>query len=93
MPKSKQLIRSPQIARRHALMFGSATPVQRSRNRITEVWSVTSELTQPPRLHGEITVIGTRAPSPIGFPPMYSPVVPDGAIGGATWSKKPSFSS
>jgi hypothetical protein len=24
---------------------------------------------------------------------MYSPVVPNGAVGGGTWSKKPSFSS
>ena len=52
--KSKALVRSPQTARRHGEMFGSVTLKRFSRNRITEVWSNTSELTQPPRLHGEI---------------------------------------
>ncbi len=35
-------------------------------NRMIEVWSKTSEHTQPPVLQGEITVIGTRTPSPYG---------------------------
>ena len=45
-------------------MFGSLTPKRRSRKRITEVWSNTCELTQPPLLHGETTYIGTRGPRP-----------------------------
>src|SRR6185369_2862791 len=100
--KSKQLVRSPQMARRHAEMFGSRTPVHVSRKRSTDVWSKTCEFTQPPRLHGEMTVIGTRGPSPIGtgapdaapfagrFADRYSPGVPGGGVGGTTWSKKPS---
>lgn len=84
--------------RRHALMLGQVAGVPRaevhvSMKRRTEVWSKTSELTQPPRVHGDITIIGTRKPRPMGVPSMYSPGVPGGAIGGATWSKKPSFSS
>src|SRR5882757_5495167 len=91
--KSNALVRSPQTARRHGEMFGSCTPVQRSRKRITEVWSATSEFTQPPLLHGETIVIGTRGPSPIGSPWTNSNGVFGGGIGGSTWSKKPSFSS
>ncbi len=84
--------------RRHALMFGQVAGVPRaavhvSMNRRTEVWSKTSELTQPPRVHGDMTSMGTRKPSPIGTPSRYSPAVPGGATGGGTWSKKPSFSS
>ncbi len=45
-------------------MFGSRTPNRFSMNRMIEVWSKTSEQTQPPVLHGEITVIGTRTPRP-----------------------------
>ncbi len=60
--KSKHEVRSPEIARRQAEMFGSCTPVQVSRKRITEVWSNTCESTQPPRLHGDTTVSGTRVP-------------------------------
>ena len=62
--KSKAEVRSPQTARRQGEMFGSITPKRVSRKRITEVWSNTSEFTQPPRLQGEITYIGTRAPRP-----------------------------
>ena len=47
-------------------MFGSRTPNRCSMNRMMEVWSKTSEHTQPPVLHGEITVIGTRMPRPYG---------------------------
>lgn len=57
-------VRSPQTARRQGLIFGSMTPKRCSRKRITEVWSNTWELTQPPLLHGEITYIGTRGPRP-----------------------------
>ena len=64
--KSKQPVRSPQILRRQAEMLVSRTPVQASRNRSTEVWSWTWEFTQPPWLHGDTTVIGTRGPSPMG---------------------------
>ena len=76
--------------------------------RMIEVWSNVSELTQPPVLHGEITVIGTRMPESVG--PAASPSLavvelvvephrrrparaPTLGYGGTTWSKKPSFSS
>ncbi|MCW0448147.1 hypothetical protein NB706_000981 [Xanthomonas sacchari] len=49
-------------------MFGSITPKRCSRKRSTEVWSNTCEFTQPPRLHGDTTSIGTRGPSPTGTP-------------------------
>ncbi len=62
-------------------------------NRMTEVWSKTSESTQPPRVHGEMAIIGTRKPSPTGVPLTNSPVVPAAGDGGGTWSKNPSFSS
>lgn len=62
--KSNALVRSPHTARRHGEMFGSSTPKRCSMKRITEVWSNTCELTQPPVLQGEITNIGTRGQSP-----------------------------
>ncbi|CFP66651.1 Uncharacterised protein [Bordetella pertussis] len=37
--KSKAWLRSPQTARRHGLMLGSATPKRDSSRRMTEVWS------------------------------------------------------
>jgi len=40
-------------------------------NWISEVWSNTSEQTQPPLDHGEMTSMGTRKPRPyghLGFP-------------------------
>ena len=61
---AKALVRSPHTSRRQGEMFGSTTPKRRSRKRITEVWSKTWELTNPPRLHGEMTNIGTRGPKP-----------------------------
>jgi hypothetical protein len=64
--KSNALVRSPQMARRHAEMCGSFTPKRRSMNRMIEVWSNTSEQTQPPLLHGEIARNGTRGPRPYG---------------------------
>ena len=71
LPKSKALMRSPQTLRRQALMFGQiaglpSASVHFSRNWITEVWSETSEVTQPPRVHGEISSSGTRKPRPTG---------------------------
>src|SRR4051812_9813882 len=90
-------VRSPTVARRHALRLGTSAPNRASRNRRIEVWSKRSEDTKPPRLNGEITSIGTRKPSPIGpvtggLPIavesgavgalMYSPGVPAGAVGG-----------
>src|SRR5262245_4381638 len=75
---------------------------------MSEVWSNTSELTQPPLLHGETTHIGTRTPRPSGplsytsLPPKISSLLPtfdspcsrdSGGVGGTMWSKKPSFSS
>lgn len=62
--KSKIDVRSPQTARRHGDMLGSATPKRRSTKRSTEVWSNTSELTQPPLVQGDSTYIGTRGPRP-----------------------------
>ncbi|MDT4824750.1 hypothetical protein FQZ97_580100 [compost metagenome] len=62
--KLKIEVRSPQTARRHGEMFGSATPKRRSMKRSTEVWSNTCELTQPPLVQGDSTYIGTRGPSP-----------------------------
>src|SRR6266481_2301859 len=47
-------------------MFGSSTPNRRSRKRMSDVWSNTCEFTHPPLLQGEITIIGTRTPSPYG---------------------------
>ncbi len=38
---------------------------------MTDVWSNTCELTQPPRLQGETTSIGTRGPRPKARP--YNP--------------------
>src|SRR5262245_25002534 len=46
--KSKQLVRSPQTARRQGEMFVSFTPKRFSTKRIQDVWSNTSELTHPP---------------------------------------------
>ncbi len=96
--KSKTPVRSPTTLRRQTLMFGQragvpSAVVHVSMKRSTEVWSKTSELTQPPRVQGDMTSIGTRKPRPIGTPSRYSPGVPGGASGGGTWSKKPSFSS
>src|SRR5512146_316837 len=107
-PKSNALVRSPQTDRRQAGMCGSGTPKRRSMNRMTNVASNTSEQTQPPRLHGEITSIGTRGPRPYGL--VTNPVAPgkssrsvetveppaagpDAGNGGTRWSKNPSFSS
>jgi len=90
--------------RRQCERLGTSAPKRVSRKRSVEVWSKVSEQTNPPRENGETTSVGTRNPSPIG-PRMpaaselsglavtYSPVVPAGAVGGGTWSKKPPFSS
>src|SRR5947209_551405 len=59
-------VRSPVTRRRQALRFGTSTPNRVSMKRRVDVWSNTSELTSPPREHGETTMIGTRKPSPIG---------------------------
>src|ERR1700744_5238211 len=64
--KSKQLVKSPQTARCQGLIDGILPPNRFSMNWPTEVWSNTWEFTHPPRLHGEITYIGTRAPRPHG---------------------------
>ena len=85
-------------------MLGARTPKRSSRKRICEVWSKTCDATWPPRLKGEITSSGTRKLMPTGprIPlasdgrvcwVRYSPAVPAGGTGGATWSKNPSFSS
>jgi len=64
--KSKVEVKSRATVRLHAVMFGSVTPKRCSRKRISDVWSNTSEFTNPPLLHGEITIIGTRTPNPYG---------------------------
>ncbi len=92
-PKLKALVRLPATWRRQAEMLPHWTPVTSSANCSGEVWSKVCELTRPPVDQGEITVIGTRGPMPIGSPLTNSSAVPEGAVGGATWSKKPSFSS
>jgi hypothetical protein len=74
-------------------MFGSATPVNFSRNCTTDVWSNFWLHTKPPALHGDTMMHGTRKPPPMGRPSAYSSGVPDGAVGGTTWSNSPSFSS
>jgi hypothetical protein len=97
--KFSALVRSPTADRLHALRFGTSAPKRVSRNRNTDVWSNRSDDTNPPRLKGEITSIGTRNPKPIG-PEIggvpaddgsgtagavtYSPGVPDGAVVGGT---------
>ena len=87
------------MARRQALRLGTSAPNRVSRNRSREVWSKRSEDTNPPLLNGEITSIGTRKPRPMGpricgepttvgsgtaGAVTYSPVVPEGAVTGAT---------
>src|SRR5882757_10545052 len=57
-------VRSPEIARRQGVMCVSITPNRFSMNWITEVWSNTCEQAQPPRLQGDTTKHGTRAPRP-----------------------------
>ena len=64
--KSNAEVRSPHTLRRQGVMFGSRTPNRFYMNRMIEVWSNTSEHTQPPVLHGEMTTIGTRMPRPNG---------------------------
>src|ERR1700704_4599453 len=111
--KLKADVRSPATARRHLVMLfscnpGYCDPNRRSINRISEVWSNTSELTQPPLLQGEMTIMGTRTPNPYGPPGHFElpgkislvvsimdrPCARDcGTVGGTTWSKKPPFSS
>src|ERR1039458_4961203 len=91
--KSNADVKSPLVFRRQSLMFGSRTPNSRSMKRIVELWSNVSPQANPPVLHGETTIIGTRKPGPIGpaTPPAaggtgltYSPGVPGGAVCGRT---------
>ena len=82
--KRKAAVRSPNVLRRQAVMFGASTPVNFSRNCKTEVWSNGWLHTQPPAVQGETMMQGTRNPPPIGNPLMNSPGVPGGAVGGAT---------
>src|ERR1700712_2989763 len=69
----KTVDKLPQTVRRQSLMFGSCTffPVfllkKSSKNCRVEVWSNTSEFTQPPRLHGDAITNGTRKPRPIAL--------------------------
>ena len=63
--------------RHQALVWVHGTPVTTLRSRRHEVWSLTSEHTQPPWVHGETMMHGTRKPSPIGSP---SPGVPNGEV-------------
>src|SRR5579859_6527397 len=66
VPKLSVDVRSPATARRHAVMLGSTMPKRASMKRMSDVWSKTCELTYPPLLHGEMTIIGTRTPRPMG---------------------------
>src|SRR6516162_11947436 len=59
-------VRSPATVRRQVVMFGSIMPNRLSIKRMSDVWSNTWEFTQPPLLHGEMTIIGTRTPNPYG---------------------------
>ena len=92
-PKPNAAVRSAVVLRRHGVRFGTSTPKRASISRSVEVWSNVSPQTKPPRENGEITKHGTRKPKPMGTPLTYSPAVPGGAVGGTTWSKRPSFSS
>ena len=69
--KSKADVRSPQTARRHALIFGSGISNRASRNCNTDVWSKTCEHTHPPLVQGEMISMGTRGPKPIGLPSSW----------------------
>src|SRR3546814_1973356 len=64
--KSKADVRSPHTARCQGLILSTVMPKRCSRKRPIEVWSKASEHTQPPRLQGEITYMGTRGPRPHG---------------------------
>src|ERR1700759_4661913 len=64
--KSNAEVRSPTTARRQGEMLGSCTPKRFSMKRITDVWSKSCELTNPPLLQGEMAMKGTRIPNPIG---------------------------
>ena len=73
-PNRNTEVRSPNVCRRHAEMFGSTTPVTRSSSRSVEVWSNGSEDTQPPAVHGETMIAGTRNPAPTCSPlPGFRP--------------------
>src|SRR5579863_1921756 len=91
--KLNALVMSPTVARRQAERLGTSAPKRVSRKRRREVWSKRSEEMNPPRLNGEMIIMGTRKPRPMG-PLMepstegsgtagavtYSPAVPGGAV-------------
>src|ERR1700757_708435 len=81
--KLSALVRSPTVARRHALRLGTSAPKRVSRNRNMEVWSNKSEDTNPPRLNGEMSSVGTRKPSPIGPLIAGLPITVGSGTGGA----------
>src|SRR5690606_12325908 len=70
----KAAVRSPQMARRHALMLSSRRVFLNfrfrnvSRNCRVDVWSNTCEQTFPPVVHGEAIISGTRYPRPMAAP-------------------------
>src|SRR5690554_372449 len=72
--KSKAAVRSLLTARCQAEIAGMVTPNRFSINCPTEVWSATSECTQPPLLQGDRIYMGTRGPMPQGrsLPEMVS---------------------
>src|SRR5690606_3385347 len=72
--KSNAEVRSLLTARCQAEIAGMVTPKRFSINCPTEVWSATSECTQPPLLQGDKIYIGTLGPIPQGrsFPEMVS---------------------
>src|SRR3546814_2180374 len=71
-------VRSPKVSRRQSVILGSRTPVIRSRNWRTEVWSNGWLETQPPAVQGETMMQGTRKPAPIGRSSTNSRDVPAG---------------
>src|SRR6202050_681773 len=66
LPVNSAEVRSPTVLRRHADTFGTSTPNRLETSCSCEVWSNTSVAMWPPRLNGEITMHGTRTPSPSG---------------------------
>ena len=86
LAKLKALVRSPHTARRKRPMLGSFTPKRCSMKRITEVWSKASEFTQPPRLQGEITYMGTRTPGPYTRPSGSGWLLVPGGLGWLKYS-------
>ena len=57
-------VRSPNSRPRQAVPFGSAAPLNSSRNRRTDMWPNRSVAARPPADHGELPIAGTRYQPP-----------------------------